>query len=218
MQELLVNTIVEWADTPTPRYDRILALDPSLACVVVIDVTNIDDDDAVNPVVLTYAVLLQALRTSKASIVEKDPYLEKLHLKILLTDQEKRDLKKIWEIIEPIILHDDVFNPKVRAELVRSAVESSGRDPKMVRLLERRADQTGIASSLLPLWDCKTERKRKALPKIGQERRITRCQYGCCGRRALSDWYQAVLRERKRSVSPLCLPEDNRDLLWPWEI
>jgi hypothetical protein len=138
MQELLVNSIIEWADTPTPRYDRILALDQSSATVVVIDVTNIDDDDAVNPVLLTYDMLEEAIISSKACIVEKDPYLEKLCPKILLTDQEKREQARIWEIIEPIILYHDVFNPKVRAELVKSAAKSGGADPKMIRRCLRR--------------------------------------------------------------------------------
>jgi putative transposase len=173
MQELLVNSIVEWADTSTPRYDRILALDERETCVVVIDVTSIDDDDAVNPRRLSYDVLEEALRTSQASIVEKDPYLEKLHQKILLTDQQKREQARIWEIIEPIILHDDIFNPKVRAELVRSVVRSSGCDPKMVRRYLRRYWRGGqTQEALLPRYShCGTGRTRenaKHYQKLGR--------------------------------------------------
>jgi putative transposase len=173
MQELLVNTIIEWADTPTPHYDRILALDQSRDLVVVIDVTNIDDDDAVNPVFLTYNELEEVLRTSKACIADTNPYLEKLRPKMTLTDQENVELQKILKVIEPIASHNDIFNPRVRAVLVRDAAKSSGLNPKTIRRCLRRYWRSGqIKQALLPRsYRCGTGRtkdKEKNYKKLGR--------------------------------------------------
>jgi hypothetical protein len=77
----LNNKIIEWTDSPPPRYDRILRIDSTIA-VVVIDVTNIDDDDVAKPVRLSYEAIVEAFRTATARIVDQDPYLEKLRVKI----------------------------------------------------------------------------------------------------------------------------------------
>ncbi len=138
MRGIYVNTIIEWPGTQNPHYDRILHVDPTSGTVVAIDVTNVDDDDAVNPVYLSYDVIEEALKTSNARIVDTDPYVEKLRPKADLTADDKADLEKIWKVIKPIVTHEDVFIPSVRGKLISNAAKSSGFDPKLVRRYVKR--------------------------------------------------------------------------------
>lgn len=172
LQEIIVNTIIEWAGTP-PRYDIILEIDSRGANVVVIDVTNIGDDDAVNPVFLTHDEIEEALRTSKARIADTNPYMKKLRPKMTLTDQEDTELDKILKVIEPIASHNDIFDPRVRAVLVKDAAKSSGLNPKTIRRSLRRYWRSGqIKQALLPrIYRCGTGRtkdKEKDYKKLGR--------------------------------------------------
>jgi len=170
---MAINTIIEWTDTPVPHYDRILQIDSGSATIIVIDVTNIDDDDAVKPVFLSFEATEEAFRASDACITDKDPYLEKLRPKMILTDQERAGVKQILEIIEPVISNNNVFNPKVCSVLIRNAAKDSGRDPKMIRLFVHRYWRGGeVEQVLLPRYHrCGTNRKedkKKNYAKLGR--------------------------------------------------
>src|SRR5947209_6613691 len=105
MQGIYANSVIEWAGTPHPRYDRILRIESASATVTVIDVTDTAGDDSVNPVFLPHEALEEALNTSKARLVDEDPYTRKLRPKVELTAQEKTKVEKIWKVIEPIVTH-----------------------------------------------------------------------------------------------------------------
>jgi Mu transposase-like protein len=173
MQGINVNTIIEWPGTQNPHYDRILYINPTCATVVVIDVTNIDDDDAVNPVYLSYGVIEEALKNSNAHIADKDPYLEELRPKADLSAQEKADLEKVWKVIKPIVTHEDVFIPSVRGKLISGAAKSSGFDPKLVRRYVKRYWRGGQTEQALlsRYYRCGTGRKKdkaKNYKKLGR--------------------------------------------------
>lgn len=173
VQKMAVNAVIEWTDATEPRYDRVLKIDFRSATIVVIDVTNINDDATVRPVHLLFDVIEEAFRLSKACISNRDPYLEKLRPRMTLTDQEKIDLKRTLEIIEPIISNDDVFHPKVFTTLIKNAAKDSGRDPKMIRVsVNRYWRGGGIEQVLLPrYYQCGTNRKkdkRENYAKLGR--------------------------------------------------
>ncbi len=179
MSSFSVNSIIEWIDTPKSRYDRVLRINFARAIVILIDVTNINDDDAVNPVVQPYDLIEEALRTSKARIANKDPYLEELRPKVIISDRDRIHQEKVWEVIESIISHDDIFNPKVRSKLISSAATRAGLSPKIIlRYLRRywRGGQTQQA--LLPRYHrCGTgriqkedeQKNKKAYKKLGRK-------------------------------------------------
>ena len=154
MSSFSVNSIIEWLDTPRSRYDRVLSINFVRATVVLIDVTSINDDDAVNPVIQPYEQIEEALRTSKARLIDKDPYLEELRPRIIISDRDRIHQEAVWEVIELIISHDDIFNPKVRSKLISSAATRAGLSPKIIlRYLRRywRGGQTQQA--LLPRYN-----------------------------------------------------------------
>lgn len=175
MQSIYVNSIIEWAGTPHPRYDRILWIDSASATVIVIDVTDTAGDDSVSPVFLSGDELEDALSNSKARIVDSDPYINKLRPKVDLTAQDQADVEKIWKVIEPIVTHDDVFRPHVRGRLISDAATRSGLNPKLVRRYVRRYWRGGQDQMvLLPrYYRCGTARKRdnhKNYKKLGRKR------------------------------------------------
>jgi putative transposase len=175
MQGIYVNSVIEWAGTPRPRYDRILRIDSASATVAVIDVTDTAGDDSVKPIVLLHDALEQALSTSKARIVDHDPYREKLRPKVELTEQEKAEVEKIWKIIEPIVNHSDVFDPRVCGRLISDAATKSELNPKLVRRYVRRFWRGGqVQVVLLPrYYRCGTVRQRdhqKDYKKLGRKR------------------------------------------------
>src|SRR5258708_2068143 len=168
-----MNTIIEWPVTQHPRYDRILYVDPNGSTVVVIDVTNIDGDDAVNPVYLSYDAIEEALKASNARIMDTDPYMEKLRPKADLSADEKDDFEKLWKVIKPIVTHKDVFIPSVRGKLISHAAKSSGFNPKLVRRYVKRYWRGGqIQQAVFPrYYRCGTGRKKdkaKDYKKLGR--------------------------------------------------
>jgi hypothetical protein len=175
MQGIYVNSVIEWIGTSRPRYDRILRIDSANATVTVIDVTDTVGDDSVNPVFLPHDALEEALNTSKARIVDNDPYMRKLRPKVELTAQEKIEVEKIWKVIEPIVTHSDVFDPRVRGRLISDAATSSKLNPKLVRRYVRRYWRGGqVQVVLLPrYYRCGTARQRdnqKDYKKLGRKR------------------------------------------------
>lgn len=175
MQDIYVNNIIEWADTPHPRYDRILQIDSIKSTVTVIDVTDTKGDDTVNPVFLPYDTLENAISISKARIVNTDPYMQKLRPKLELTTQDKAKVEKIWKVIEPIVTHEDVFHPRVRGQLISDAAMKSGINPKLIRRYLRRYWRGGqVQAALLPrYYRCGTAREKdnqKNYKKLGRKR------------------------------------------------
>ncbi len=175
MQGIYVNSVIEWAGTPHPRYDRVLRIDSASATAIVIDVTDTNGDDSVNPVFLPHDALEEALSTSNARIVDNDPYMMKLRPKVELNAQEKTEVEKIWKVIEPIVTHNDVFHPRVRGRLISDAAKSSRLNPKLVRRYVRRYWRGGqVQVVLLPrYYRCGTAREKddqKDYKKLGRKR------------------------------------------------
>lgn len=175
MQALLVNSVIEWCDVLEPRYDRILEADPFNATIVVIDITSVDDYDAVSPVIQPYDTIVEAIRTAKARIVDKDkdPYLQKILPKQTLPVKAQRRAEEFWNIIKPIIDHEDHFHPNVRAEIISETSKRTGTSCKTIRRLLRRYWRGGqTEQALLPRYnDCGRKRKEDSVyEKLGRSK------------------------------------------------
>ncbi len=175
MNGLIANTIIKWPDVPKPRYDRILQINSSSATMVIIDVTDVDNDDVVHPVIVSCEEIEEAIRTSKAFIVETDLYRDTLRPKVNISEEEKKKQQVFWKAIEPIVNHTDVFDPHICVILIRNAVTLTGINRKTIRKLLRRFWRGGQTPEALlsRYYRCGTGRKsdkKKDYKKLGKKR------------------------------------------------
>src|SRR5437764_3723343 len=116
MPQFFRNMVIQWISDPQPRYERVLWLDPSNTTMIVIDITNIDDE-TVDPVRLQCAEVEEAINTMSAQILHTDPYLEVLRPKSKLSERSQKQVDVAWQAIAPLVDHEYVFDPNIRSSL-----------------------------------------------------------------------------------------------------
>ena len=160
MQQLFINMVIQWINDPQPRYERVLWLDPSNTTMIVIDITNIDDE-TVDPVRLQCAEVEEAITTMSAQIIHTDPYLEVLRPKVKLSERSQKQVDVAWQAIAPLVNHEYVFDPNIRSSLIKERAKYTGFTANTIRKYLRRYWRGGMTQSALAphFHRCGTGRK-----------------------------------------------------------
>lgn len=132
MNEISVNSIIEWSDEENKHLflERVLWISPNLEYVVV---TKIGEKKQQMPIWRTYSEIIEALGNPFVRKLSKEPFI-----KLLFPEQEylqKHSIERdeAWEILEPVLqLEPQIYDRNYRGELVNELIRKHGIKKKWI--------------------------------------------------------------------------------------
>lgn len=165
--EILKNQLLRWNITSETeeKIDRILWLDPSGTDIFTIDVVS----PYAHPVLHKRSEIEAALLANKASFLDHDPYLQSHGFGETLTEGRRKFRDEAWEAVSIVVAGGDlVFDPHHRSQLIKKAIDATGRSEPTIRKDLRRYWQGGqTKNALIARFD---GGKGKLKPSDGEKR------------------------------------------------
>ncbi|MDR4888386.1 Mu transposase C-terminal domain-containing protein [Fredinandcohnia sp. QZ13] len=153
MNEISVNSIIEWSDEENKHLflERVLWISPNLEYVVV---TKIGEKKQQMPIWRTYSEIIEALETPFVRKLSKEPFI-----KLLFPEQEylqKHSIERdeAWEILEPVLqLEPQIYDRNYRGELVNELIRKHGIKKKWIYKKMKQYWAFGkVKNALLPMY------------------------------------------------------------------